>query len=115
MFNVVASVKFNEKLRDAVEINVLGTKKILDLVMGIKHLKVPLFNECKHNLCCMPNMFIDFRIRIQFQAFLHISTLYSNCNRKLIEEKVYESDIGYEKIIQVLKMHFETDSNIILQ
>lgn len=40
VFNVVASVKFNEKLRDAVEINVLGTKKILDLVMGIKHLKV---------------------------------------------------------------------------
>lgn len=40
VFNVVASVKFNEKLRDAVEINVLGTKKILDLVMGIKNLKV---------------------------------------------------------------------------
>lgn len=37
---MVASVKFNEKLRDAVEINVLGTKKILDLVMGIKNLKV---------------------------------------------------------------------------
>lgn len=40
VFNVVASVKFNEKLRDAVEINVLGTKKILDLAMGIKNLKV---------------------------------------------------------------------------
>ncbi|XP_055307130.1 fatty acyl-CoA reductase 1-like isoform X1 [Sitodiplosis mosellana] len=73
VFNVVASVKFNEKLRDAVEINVLGTKKILDLVMGIKNLK----------------------------AFLHISTLYSNCDRRMIEEKVYESDIAYEKIIQV--------------
>lgn len=34
--------QFNEKLRDAVEINVLGTKKILDLVMGIKHLKVSI-------------------------------------------------------------------------
>lgn len=40
VFNVVASVKFNEKLRDAVDINVLGTKKILDLVMGMKNLKV---------------------------------------------------------------------------
>lgn len=43
---MVASVKFNEKLRDAVEINVLGTKKILDLVMGIKNLKV-----CRCHLC----------------------------------------------------------------
>lgn len=42
VFNVVASVKFNEKLRDAVDINVLGTKKVLDLVMGMKHLKVSI-------------------------------------------------------------------------
>lgn len=40
-------------------------------------------------------------INLIFQAFLHISTLYSNCDRKMIEEKVYESDIAYEKIIQV--------------
>lgn len=46
VFNVVASVKFNEKLRDAVDINVIGTKKILDLVMGIKHLKV---KKCTHS------------------------------------------------------------------
>lgn len=45
VFNVVASVKFNEKLRDAVDINVLGTKKILDLVMGMKHLKVIMNNS----------------------------------------------------------------------
>lgn len=36
-----------------------------------------------------------------FQSFLHISTLYSNCNRKVIEEKVYEQEMGYEKIIEV--------------
>lgn len=35
------------------------------------------------------------------QSFLHISTLYSNCNRKVIEEKVYEQEMGYEKIIEV--------------
>ncbi|EDW50579.1 GM13919 [Drosophila sechellia] len=39
VFNVVASVKFNEKLSDAIDINVLGTKKILDLAMEMKHLK----------------------------------------------------------------------------
>ncbi|TDG47125.1 hypothetical protein AWZ03_006390 [Drosophila navojoa] len=40
VFNVVASVKFNEKLSDAIDINVLGTKKILDLAMQMKQLKV---------------------------------------------------------------------------
>lgn len=32
---------------------------------------------------------------------MHISTLYSNCNRQHIDEKVYDMEIGYEKIIQV--------------
>uniref|UniRef100_A0A1B0G363 Fatty acyl-CoA reductase n=1 Tax=Glossina morsitans morsitans TaxID=37546 RepID=A0A1B0G363_GLOMM len=76
VFNVVASVKFNEKLSDAIDINVLGTKKILDLAMEMNNLK----------------------------TFLHISTLYCNCNRKYINEKVYENDIGYEKIIQIFRI-----------
>ncbi|TMW48065.1 hypothetical protein DOY81_006856, partial [Sarcophaga bullata] len=60
VFNVVASVKFNEKIGDAIDINVLGTKKILDLAMEMKNLK----------------------------SFVHISTLYCNCNLKSIEEKM---------------------------
>ncbi|CAD7006399.1 unnamed protein product [Ceratitis capitata] len=76
VFNVVASVKFNEKLSDAIDINVLGTKKILDLSMEMKNLK----------------------------SFVHISTLYCNCNRKYIKERVYESDIGYEKIMQIFRI-----------
>ncbi|XP_061396164.1 fatty acyl-CoA reductase wat [Musca vetustissima] len=76
VFNVVASVKFNEKLSDAIGINVLGTNKILDLAMEMKHLK----------------------------SFVHISTLYCNCNRKHIKEKVYETEIGYEKIMQISRI-----------
>ncbi|XP_037929122.1 putative fatty acyl-CoA reductase CG5065, partial [Teleopsis dalmanni] len=76
VFNVVASVKFNEKLSDAIDINVLGTKKILDLAMEIKNLK----------------------------SFVHISTLYCNCNRQFIKEQVYETEIGYEKIMQIFRI-----------
>lgn len=51
VFNVVASVKFNEKIGDAIDINVLGTKKILDLAMEMKNLKV-----CKSVLTnCLQN------------------------------------------------------------
>ncbi|KNC29887.1 putative fatty acyl-CoA reductase [Lucilia cuprina] len=76
VFNVVASVKFNEKIGDAIDINVLGTKKILDLAMEMKNLK----------------------------SFVHISTLYCNCNLKKIQEKVYENEIGYEKIMQIFRI-----------
>lgn len=48
-----------------------------------------------HKICYWNSQYIFL------QAFLHISTLYSNCNRKFIAEKVYESDIGYEKVIEV--------------
>ncbi|XP_030372117.1 fatty acyl-CoA reductase wat [Scaptodrosophila lebanonensis] len=76
VFNVVASVKFNEKLSDAIDINVLGTNKIVDLATEMKQLK----------------------------SFVHISTLYCNCNRKFIKEQVYESEIGYEKIMQIYRI-----------
>ncbi|XP_017844489.1 fatty acyl-CoA reductase wat isoform X2 [Drosophila busckii] len=81
VFNVVASVKFNEKLSDAIDINVLGTKKILDLAMEMQQLK----------------------------SFVHISTLYCNCNRKFIKEQVYENEIGYEKIMQISRT-FDDDT-----
>lgn len=73
VFNIVASVKFNELLSDAVKINILGTKKIVNLTLGIKHLK----------------------------AFLHISTLYSNCNRYEIDEKLYPTSLDYQQVIQI--------------
>lgn len=37
------------------------------------------------------------------QAFLHISTLYSNCNRRIIEERVYDQDVGYERIVELTR------------
>uniref|UniRef100_A0A336LUX5 Fatty acyl-CoA reductase n=1 Tax=Culicoides sonorensis TaxID=179676 RepID=A0A336LUX5_CULSO len=76
VFNIVASVKFNEKLKSAIDINILGTQKVMEIAKDIQNLK----------------------------AFLHISTLYSNCNRQHIDEKVYEMEIGYEKIIQISRI-----------
>uniref|UniRef100_A0A1B0DHD5 Fatty acyl-CoA reductase n=1 Tax=Phlebotomus papatasi TaxID=29031 RepID=A0A1B0DHD5_PHLPP len=73
VFNIVASVKFNEKLRDALGINVLGTKKVLELSQQMRRLK----------------------------SFLHISTLYSNCHRKYVGERCYSPKITYEQVIQI--------------
>ncbi|GAB0091731.1 Fatty acyl-CoA reductase [Sergentomyia squamirostris] len=73
VFNIVASVKFNEKLRDALGINVFGTKKVLELSQQMHRLK----------------------------SFLHISTLYSSCQRKYVEERCYSPQITYEQVIQI--------------
>lgn len=37
------------------------------------------------------------------QSFLHISTLYSNCHRRTIDERVYDHDVGYERIIELTR------------
>uniref|UniRef100_A0A182MGT0 Fatty acyl-CoA reductase n=1 Tax=Anopheles culicifacies TaxID=139723 RepID=A0A182MGT0_9DIPT len=61
VFNVLASVKFNESIRNAIDTNVGGTRMILQLARRMHRLK----------------------------AIVHVSTLYSNCDRTHIEEKVY--------------------------
>ncbi|KAL7042699.1 hypothetical protein ACKWTF_001249 [Chironomus riparius] len=85
VFNVVASVKFNESLNDAIQINFLGTKKIVKLALGIEKLK----------------------------SFVHVSTLYSNCNRQDIDEKIYNHILSYNELIPVAKViqHLKDDVN----
>lgn len=73
VFNIAASVKFNELLSDAIDINVLGTKKVVNLVLGIEKLK----------------------------SFIHVSTIYSNCNRSDVDEKIYEHNLSYQQLIQI--------------
>lgn len=69
-------MKFNELLKDAIEINLLGTKKVVNLTLGIKNLK----------------------------SFVHVSTLYSNCNRDEIDEKIYNHDLNYYQLIELGKV-----------
>lgn len=79
VFNVVASVKFNERLSNAVEINLLATKKIVNLANRMKNLK----------------------------SFLHTSTLFVNSNREEyeeIKEKIYDHRFDYHQIIAISKV-----------
>ena len=47
VFNVAATVRFDEKLKEAVTINVNGTKEIINLCKQMHHLKV--FLKLKKN------------------------------------------------------------------
>ena len=80
IINVAASVNFNDPLLDAIQINYMGSMRMLELA-----------KECQNLL-----------------VFTHVSTAYANSNRfNHIEEKIYDLEDGKDpdKIIEhIVKM-----------
>ncbi|AWP08957.1 putative fatty acyl-CoA reductase 2 [Scophthalmus maximus] len=74
VFHCAATIRFNEPLKDAMQLNVLATQKMLALAHTMKHLEI----------------------------FLHVSTAYANCDRELIEEVVYPPPVDYRRLIDTL-------------
>uniref|UniRef100_A0A673GL12 Fatty acyl-CoA reductase n=1 Tax=Sinocyclocheilus rhinocerous TaxID=307959 RepID=A0A673GL12_9TELE len=77
VFHCAATIRFNEPLKDAMQLNVLATQKMVNLAHRIKHLEV----------------------------FIHVSTAYAHCDRELIEEVVYPPPVDYRKLIDTLDTH----------
>ncbi|OXU23344.1 hypothetical protein TSAR_015220 [Trichomalopsis sarcophagae] len=75
VFNVAATVRFDEKIKQAVAINVNSTKEIMELARRIHNLKV----------------------------IIHVSTAYSNCIRGDINEKFYEPPITGDNAIKLVQ------------
>uniref|UniRef100_A0A182QRY8 Fatty acyl-CoA reductase n=1 Tax=Anopheles farauti TaxID=69004 RepID=A0A182QRY8_9DIPT len=74
VFNVLASVKFNENIKQAIDTNVGGTRKVLQLARRMRRLR----------------------------AVVHVSTLYSNCDRTRIEERIYtDSAVNPSSVLQL--------------
>ncbi|XP_053986197.1 fatty acyl-CoA reductase wat-like [Hylaeus volcanicus] len=71
VFHVAATVRFDEKLKLAVPINVRSPKVVTDL--------------CKE----MPRL----------KSFVHVSTAYANCPLDVIEERVYDPPMDADKLI----------------
>ncbi|XP_026740170.1 fatty acyl-CoA reductase wat-like, partial [Trichoplusia ni] len=85
IFHGAATVRFDEPLKTAVEINIRGTRDMLKLARGCSKLK----------------------------AFVHISTAYSNCVQDQISEKFYESPLPGDKLIDIVEtMDVKTINNI---
>ena len=75
VINSAASIDFNSRLDEAININIKGTLRVYDLVRRMKRL----------------------------ENFVHISTAYVNCNLQgWIEERIYDIDQDPEKMIQDL-------------
>lgn len=75
IFHGAATVRFDEPLKTAVQINVRGTREICHLAQACSKLK----------------------------ALVHISTAYSNCTRPIIDERFYESPLPGDKLIDIVE------------
>ncbi|XP_063392481.1 fatty acyl-CoA reductase wat-like isoform X1 [Cydia fagiglandana] len=85
IFHGAATLRFNEPLRDAVFINVRGTREMMLLARACTKLK----------------------------AMVHISTAYSNCTLSEIDEVFYESPIPGDKLIDLAESLDEKTINSI--
>lgn len=72
VFHCAATVRFDEPLKRAVNINIIGTKKVMEICKKMKELK----------------------------ALIHVSTAYSFCNRKEIDEIVYSEHLTAQQVIE---------------
>ncbi|CAJ0580951.1 unnamed protein product, partial [Mesorhabditis spiculigera] len=75
VFHCAATVRFDEDLKDAVEMNLLGTARIVALCHSIR------------NLRCL----------------MHASTAYANCTLTTTEEKVYDPPVSPSKLLEALE------------
>ncbi|XP_017888866.1 putative fatty acyl-CoA reductase CG5065 isoform X2 [Ceratina calcarata] len=74
VFHMAANVKFDLSLKEAVNINTVGTMNVLNFVKQMPHL----------------------------QSFIHVSTSYCHCNEDVLEEKSYLCSMKPEKVIQTV-------------
>lgn len=75
-----ATTKFDEKISIALKINVLATKAMLDLAMESKNM----------------------------ESFIYVSTAYSHCYRKKIEEKFYPPPASMKAIQDIIEVDENT-------
>lgn len=77
VFHCAANVRFDQAIEDAVNLNTLGTNRVLKLAQQMDKLKV----------------------------FEHVSTAYCQCNEEVLEERAYpapHSPMGIASMSQLL-------------
>ncbi|XP_077302860.1 putative fatty acyl-CoA reductase CG5065 [Arctopsyche grandis] len=74
VFHSAATVKFDEKLKLSVSINMLGTKRLVELCLQMSKL----------------------------EALVHVSTAYCNCDRAVVDEMVYPPPFEPDHIVNLV-------------
>lgn len=82
IFHIAATVRFDEKIRTAMGINVRGTLEMMRLG-----------KECS-----------------SLDSFVHISTAFSHCVRQFVDETYYEMPVNYQDLSALIKT--KTDAEL---
>lgn len=85
VFHSAATVKFNETLKTACQLNTHGTKRIADLCLEIQNL----------------------------EAFIHVSTAYSNADKAEISDKIYTPVIHPKELIKCCETQTEEELKVL--
>jgi len=75
IFHSAATVRFDERLKLSVTMNMVGVQRMLILARQLT----------------------------QLVAFVHVSTAYANCDKKEIEEKIYPTQLAPQKLIDSIE------------
>ncbi|XP_050513717.1 putative fatty acyl-CoA reductase CG8306 [Diabrotica virgifera virgifera] len=87
IFHSAASVRFDDFLKYAILLNVRGTREVAQLALELKNISM----------------------------LVHVSTTYCNCDRSLIEEKLYPSHGTWEEAIRLAEECDEQILNVLSQ
>lgn len=80
-----ASVRFDEPIRNALQMNTISTRNMLNLAEKCENLK----------------------------AFVHVSTAYSNTNQKVIFERIYDPIIDYKLFIDLFERNADQELEVL--
>lgn len=87
VFHIAATVRFDEHIRTAFEVNVKGTETALQLARKMPRLK----------------------------SFVHVSTAYCNCEQEYIKEKFYPPTFTAEKLSTLVSFSSDEELSVLLQ
>lgn len=85
VFHCAATVSFDNTLKHSVILNVRGTREVMLLARNMKELKV----------------------------VVHVSTCYSNCDRRVIDEVIYPTQIDWKEMIDIVENISENTIDIL--
>ncbi|KAJ8298923.1 hypothetical protein KUTeg_022983 [Tegillarca granosa] len=75
VFHSAATVKFDEEMKLSVEMNVVGVQRVIEFCKKLK----------------------------KVEAFVHVSTAYANCDKKNVDESIYEPPLHPRKLMDAVE------------
>lgn len=105
IYHCAATIRFDEKLKRAVELNTRGTQEMITLALQCKKLDVRLCND--ENV--VKNIWNSENRYELLQMFGHMSTAYCHLNESFLLEKPYDPPADPVKIIKSVELLHEDE------